>query len=221
MYVCATMCGCVWRHERVQLAAPLVLSGYSDAPLWSQVQLHEDILSFPCWQQSLLFLSIRTEKAEHLMWTCHTDFTHSDFNWRRRTFLPQFWELLRALLFPLTGPCLIWTKKAWWSPLEVLCGYDVTSEYILLFGQLQRSLLYTGGVFKGTAVLTQSVACNISLVIDCHIVTLHRFFFPGQNGVLVIWGHMSLKVHWFKLIWTVLLVHCCHVMAVHHFYNLC
>lgn len=25
-------------------------------------------------------------------------------------------------------------KKAWGSPLEVLCGYDVTSEYFLLFG---------------------------------------------------------------------------------------
>lgn len=34
------------------------------------------------------------------------------------------------------------------------------------------------------------------------------------------WGHKSLKVHWYKQIWIVLLVHCCHVKAVHHFYNL-
>lgn len=66
-------------------------------------------------------------KAEDLMWTCHKDLTHSNFNWK--TFLPQCWELLCALLFFLT-PRSVWSgqKKVWWSPLEVLCGYDVTSE---------------------------------------------------------------------------------------------
>lgn len=44
------------------------------------------------------------------------------------------------------------------------------------------------GAFKGTAVLTQSVACNIFLVTDRHSATLHRSFYPGQSGVLVVQG---------------------------------
>lgn len=83
-------------------------------------------------------------------------------------FLPQRSEPLCALLFCLTGPSLIWTKKVWGSPLEVLCGYDVILWYLVLFGRLQRGCL--SGTFKRTAVLTQSVGCNISLVTEGQIL---------------------------------------------------
>lgn len=109
------------------------------------------------------------------------------------SFLPQRWEPRYVLLFCLTGPRLIWTKKAWGSPLEVLCGYDVTSEYFFALWATPEELRDTVGAFKGTAVLTQSVACNISLVIDWHVATLHRSFFPGRSGVLVVLGTLLLK----------------------------
>lgn len=101
------MCGCVCVLEGLRgvPVALLLLSGklswsffFSDSPLWRQVQLHKYTLSFPCWQLSLLFMSTRREKAEHLMWTCHKDCAHSNFIWKWRTFLPQRWELLCSLI---------------------------------------------------------------------------------------------------------------------------
>lgn len=54
-------------------------------------------------------------------------------------------------------------------------------------------LLDTVSAFKGTAVLTQSVACNISSVTDCHNATLHKSFFPHRRGVLVVLGTQALQ----------------------------
>lgn len=115
-------------------------------------------------------------------WCEHATRTRISTKSKKLSFLPQCWELLCALLFCLTGPHLIWTKKVWESPLEVLCGYDVTSKILCALWATPEELLHTVGAFKGTAVLTQSVTCNIPLVIDWHNATLHRSFFPGWSG---------------------------------------
>lgn len=136
-YVCVSecvysmMCGCVWVHESVQGEA-LVPSG--KFPWYFSPIVKTSTANTLCHSpaDNCCLCRQEWEKAEHLMWTRHEDFV----KWRTFfLFSPQCWEPQRALLFCLTSPRLIWTKKAWGSPLEVLCGYDVTLEILfVLFG---------------------------------------------------------------------------------------
>lgn len=186
MYVYEIMCGCVCAHESVEgvALAPLVLSVklpwraflFSDAPLWRQTQLHFYILfSFPCWQLSLPFVLTRRGKTKCATSTLLAQISSAS----KRTFFLA--AMLRAPLCSVIlfdRPPFDPDKKAWGSPLEALCGYDVTSEYFLLFGQLQRSCEIC---IKGPAVLTQSSACNI-------FTYIFLSFFTSQLGLLVIFG---------------------------------
>lgn len=60
-------------------------------------------------------------------------------------------------------------------------GMTSLQNIFSLSGQLRMSCQI--GAFKGTTV--QSVACNICLMMNWHIVNLHRNVFPTEVGFLL------------------------------------
>lgn len=161
MSVYATMCGCVWVHESVQgvAVAPLVLSGNFFFLMPHCEDNYSYINTFchsPADDWVVLFMSTRMGKAEHLMWTRHKDFTHSNFNWKWRTFFlatvlgapvcslilfdwPSFDLDKKGVIGPPGGSLRVWRH------FRILFALWATPE----------ELLYTVGAFKGAAVLTR------------------------------------------------------------------
>lgn len=164
----------------------------------------------------------RQEGERQNTWCEHatrTFLTVISFEREELSLLPQCWEPLCALIFYLTGLPLIRTRRHEGAPWRFSVG--MTSPHISFY--FSGNSWGVANAFKGPAVLTQSAAWNISLVTKLTRTTL---VYPGLSlqaevGCLGSRGQESLKMHWFKLTWIVLLIHCCHVKAVHHFYNLC
>lgn len=136
----------------------------------------------------------RQEWERQNTWCEHATRTHANFNLKWRTFCLA--TVLRAPVCSLIlfdWPSFDLDKKGvmgppggslWvWRHFRILFALWATPE----------ELLDTVGAFKGTAVLTQSVACNISLVTVWRNATSHRYFFPGRSGVLVVLGTNVLK----------------------------
>lgn len=220
---CVDVFVCVWECESVEgvALAPLVLSGklpwsfffFSLMPHCEDKHSYNyTCFSFPCWQLSLLFVS--TSRGKDRTFDVNVPQVLYSLKYHLKvkelSFLPPCWEHLCALLFCLTGPPLIWTKRHEEAPWRFSVGMTSLQNTSYTLGNSRGVARYA---LKGPAVLTRSSACNI----------FTSFFLYWPKWVACdFWGQKSFKkMHWFKLIWIVLSDHYCHVKAVHHFYNLC
>lgn len=91
-------------------------------------------LSFPCWQLRLLLMLTRMRKSRTL--DVNMPQGLDSLGLRMKNFL---WELLCALLFRLTGPPLIWTKRPDGVPWRFFVGMTSYQNTFFSLGQLQRS----------------------------------------------------------------------------------
>lgn len=127
--MCVCVCACAWECARSgsrSFCTLVILKPRCEETSTATI-VHFVI---PLLTTELLFVSIRMGKSRTLDVNTPQRLNSLKLTVKNFSILPQCWGLLRALLFCLTGPRLIWTKKVWWSPLEVLYGYDVMLEYI-------------------------------------------------------------------------------------------
>lgn len=143
------MCGCAWMPESVQGVSLLVYSLLNFLikdffPMPQSEDKHSYINTFChspadnwvcclCWQ----------EWERQIIWSEHDTRTrtHSNFNWKWRTFLLQCWELMHALQFCLTCPLFDLDKKGvreppggflWvWRHFGILSALWATLEELL------------------------------------------------------------------------------------------
>lgn len=141
------------------------------------------------------------EKGEHLMWTCHKDFTNSNFIWEWRTlFLATVLRAPVCSLILFDWPSFDPDKKGVREPPGG--SLWVWRHFITLFFSLGNSkgvarkvhskeLLCWPKVLHATSPWWLTVKC-----LDIPMLIYTRFF-PGQSGMLA-FGDTSLKIHWFK-----------------------
>lgn len=155
------MYGCVCVHCSVQEVA---------ASFFFFLKPHCEDKSFLCWQLSLLFLPTRTWKAEHLMWTYHKDLTYFEFHVRGKNFISCHSVESPCVLSYSVWLALLWSGQKRCEGAPWRFSVSMTSLHDTYFSLVKRGCSI--GAFKRTAVLTQSVACNISLVTDYDSPTL-------------------------------------------------
>lgn len=162
--------------------APVVITLFSDAPLWRQdIQLHLHILSFPCWRLSLLWMWMKTGKnpntwCEHATRTWLTLTESGELSLRAPVcslilFDRLFFDLdKKGLMEPSGGSLWVWRHfrihfiSLWVTPLGLLVQ-EVHSEGLLCWPK----------VLHATS--------------PHHHATLHWSLSPGWSGV-----------YWFELI---------------------
>lgn len=133
MSVYAIMCGCVCAHESVQREAVAALVLWYIFFFWCPIVRTSTATFCHSPADDWVCCLCRQEREWQNTWCEHA--TRTLLTWistesEELSFLPQRAPVYSLILFD--WPLFDLDKKVWWGPLEVLCGYDVTSEYFLL-----------------------------------------------------------------------------------------
>lgn len=166
--------------------------------------------------ESLLFVSTRNGKGRTLDVNMPRELCSLKFHLKVKNFLSchSVESPLCALLFCLTGPPLIWTRRREGAPWRFSVGMTSLQNTFRSLGNSRRVARQRR--WKGLLCWPKVLHATSSWWLISTSLLYIDLSLQAEVGCLC-----PLQMHWFQLIWIVLLVHCCHVKAVHHFYNLC